>query len=88
MLLFTLLFTLVFTLLFTLLFTLFFGQMAAEVYTNPNNARVHHGLGVALYAAGRKEEAMQVFTHVDVLLLLVVYLLCTTQKTMIWKPYS
>ena len=47
-------------LLFTLLFTLFFGQMAAEVYTNPNNARVHHGLGVALYAAGRQEEAMQV----------------------------
>ena len=80
---------LLFTLVFTLLFTLFFGQMAAEVYTNPNNARVHHGLGVALYAAGRKEEAMQVSTHVDVLLLLVVYTCCALpQKTMIWKPYS
>ena len=47
---FMLLFTLLFTLVFTLLFTLFFGQMAAEVYTNPNNARVHHGLGVAVIA--------------------------------------
>jgi tetratricopeptide (TPR) repeat protein len=37
------------------------GMMKAEVATNPNNARLHHGLGVALHAAGQIDKAMLSF---------------------------
>ena len=37
------------------------GMMSAEVRTNPNNARLHHGLGVALHSAGRRKEAIHSF---------------------------
>ena len=36
-------------------------MMQAEIWTNPKNARLHHGLGVALHAAGRHDEALVSF---------------------------
>ena len=35
--------------------------MQANAYTNPRNARILHGLGVALHAAGQEDSAMEKF---------------------------
>ena len=36
-------------------------MMRNEIWTNPNNARLHHGLGVALHSAGKELEAIASF---------------------------